>query len=78
MARISCTNCIHFRTAPYDAPRTGCWHKDNLVVKQKDAYLDEQQVPGDHRRINLRGDCAQFEARVPKLSLLKRLFSRGA
>lgn len=78
MKKVFCKDCRHFRTAPYDAPRTGCWHPDNLVVRQKDAYLDEQQVPGDHRRINRRGDCPQYEARASKPSFLERLRRLGA
>ena len=78
MTKVYCKDCRHFREAPYDAPRTGCWHPDNLVVRQKDAFLDEQQVPGDHRRINRRGDCAQYEARARKPSLLERLRRLGA
>ena len=78
MIKVDCNACRHFREAPYEAPRTGCWHPKNLVVTQKAAYLDEQQVPGDHRKINLRGDCEQFEARVRKPSLLQRILSMGA
>ena len=78
MIQVDCKNCRHFREAPYQAPHTGCWHPDNLVVRQKDAYLDEQQAPGDHRKINLRGDCKQFEARPKKPTLLQRFFSLGA
>ena len=47
-------------------------------MTQKAGYLDEQQVPGDHRKINLRGDCEQFEARARKPSLLQRILSLGA
>jgi len=78
MERIACKNCIHFREAPYQAAHTGCWHPDNMVVTQKDAYLDQQQIPGDHRKINLRGNCGQYEARPPKPSLLRRILSLGA
>jgi hypothetical protein len=73
-----CADCRHFRRAPYEARRDGCYHPDNMSGKQKDAFLDEQQVPGDHERINARGDCAQFEARSARPSLLVRLFSLGA
>lgn len=78
MAKVQCKDCRHFRQAPYEAPRTGCWHRDNLVVRQKDAYLDEQQIPGNHRKINLRGDCPQFESRPARPSLLRRILSLGA
>ena len=78
MTKISCKDCRHFKTAPYEAPHTGCWHPDNLVVKQKEAYLDQQQTPGDHRTINLRGNCAQYEAKPRRPSFLERLRSMGA
>ena len=76
MIRVDCKDCIHFRTAPYQAPHTGCWHADNLKVSQKEAFLDQQQQPGDHRKLNLRRDCAQFEARPVRHGLLARLFKR--
>jgi hypothetical protein len=44
-----------------------------MVVKQKESILDEQQTPGDHRKLNLLGDCEHFSARPQKPSLLKRL-----
>ena len=46
-----------------------------MKVIQKDAYLNEQETPGDHRAINRRGDCAQFEPRERQKSLLSRLLS---
>jgi len=76
MIRVDCQDCIHFRTAPYEAPHTGCWHEENLKVSQKEAFLDQQQQPGNHRKINLRGDCAQFEAQPERPGLLARLFRR--
>lgn len=76
MTSVLCKDCRHFREAPYEANITGCWHPENLQVKQKDAYLDQQQQPGNQRKINLRGDCGQFEARPVQLSLLPRLWQR--
>jgi len=73
-----CADCRHFRKAPYQAKHEGCYHPDNMVGKQKDDYLDEQQLPGDHERINARGDCAQFEPLASQPSLLRRIFSLGA
>lgn len=73
-----CTRCRHLRTAPYQAKCTGCYHPTHLVGKQKDAYLDEQQMPGDHTQINRGGDCAEYEPLPGRLSLLRRLFSLGA
>lgn len=78
MIRVDCKDCIHFRTAPYQAPITGCWHPDNMKATQKEAFLDQQQQPGDHRRINLRGDCAQFEPEPAPPSLWKRFLRLGA
>ena len=73
--RVECRDCTHFKAAPYDAPRTGCWHPDFMQQRQKDAFLDEQQIPGDHEKINLRGDCAKFEARADKRSFLQRMLA---
>ncbi|HIG11586.1 MAG: hypothetical protein ABGY71_14725 [bacterium] len=70
---VSCESCRHFRRKPYEAPHTGCYHLDLMVVKQKESILDEQQTPGDHRKLNLLGDCEHFSARPEKPSLLKRL-----
>ncbi|TDJ73147.1 MAG: hypothetical protein E2O39_05765 [Planctomycetota bacterium] len=78
MSKVECKRCRWFRQAPYEANRTGCWHPDNLVSSQKAAYLDEQQIPGDYRKINLRGDCAQFESKLEQPSLLRRFLSMGA
>ena len=75
--KISCQDCRHFQKAPYEAPITGCWHPDNLVVKQKEAFLDQQQQPGDHELINLRGNCEQFEAQPKRPSFWQRLRSMG-
>jgi len=38
-------------------------------------YLAEQRVPGDHEKLNLRGDCAKFEARLARGSLLQRVLA---
>ena len=73
MTKVECKDCRHFRRAPYEARIEGCWHPDNMKAKQKEAYLKEQEIPGDHRVINLRGDCAQFEPRPAQLPLWKRL-----
>jgi hypothetical protein len=77
-AMKKCVDCRHFRAAPYEAKRDGCFHPEHMKGKQKDAFLDEQQMPGDHEQINARGDCAQYEARVARPSLLRRILSLGA
>ncbi len=73
MAKVECKACIHFRRAPYEARWEGCWHPDNMKVKQKERFLQEQQLPGDHLAINRRGDCPQFEARPRPEPLWRRL-----
>jgi hypothetical protein len=73
--RVDCEDCQHLKRAPFEAARTGCWHPDFMEQRQKDAFLDEQQIPGDHEKINLRGDCAKFEAKAPKRSFLKRMLA---
>ncbi len=76
--KADCRTCRHFRAAPYEAKQEGCYLPSNMKAKQKNAFLDEQKIPGDHEAINRNGDCPDFVARAPKLSLLKRLFSLGA
>ena len=73
--RVECENCVHFRSAPYETRRSGCYLEKNMPGRQKDAFLDEQQVPGDHEKINLRGDCPDHELRRRKFSLWKRLLA---
>jgi len=72
---VDCHDCRHFRQAPYEAKRDACYHPEHMNAKQGAAYLDEQQVPGNHEAINLRGDCAEFEARPKPASLWTRLFA---
>ena len=73
--KVDCTDCIHFRSTPYEARIDGCFLAKNMPGRQKDAFLDEQQVPGNHEKINLRGDCPDFEARPREVSFWQRLFS---
>lgn len=75
MTKIDCRDCTHFRSSPWEASREGCYLPANMPQKHKERYLDEQQIPGDHEKINLRGDCPDFQARPAKVSLLKRLFA---
>ncbi len=70
-----CENCVHFRSAPYEAKTAGCYLPSNMPQKQKLACLDEQQLPGDHETINLRGDCPDFSARAVRLPWWKRLLA---
>ena len=73
-----CKNCLHFKEAPYGAAHTGCWHPDNLRVSQKEAFLDQQQLPGDHKARNFSGQCTLFEGRPSGKSLWQRIMSMGA
>jgi hypothetical protein len=77
MKKVACKDCRHYRKAPYEALRTGCWHPDHMVVSQKEAFLDQQQLPGDAVKINLRGDCATFTARAARAGVWKRLLGMG-
>lgn len=78
MIKVSCRDCRFYQTAPYEAPHTGCWQPDNMLATQKDAYLNQQQLPGDHRKINQRGDCTAFVAKAKKPTLWERFLSLGA
>ncbi len=72
---VDCRRCAHFRSAPYEARIAGCYLPKNMASKQSARFLDEQQIPGDHEKINLRGDCPDFEARPVRGSFWRRLFS---
>ena len=37
--------------------------------------LTEQEIPGDHRKINLRGDCPKFALRPKKRSFWQRMLA---
>lgn len=73
-----CRNCLHFRSAPYEAKEDACYHPEHMGAKQSARFLDEQQVPGNHRKINLRGDCAEYEEKPKQAPWYKRWFSMGA
>jgi hypothetical protein len=73
---VECKNCRHFRALPGGTVwkrKTGCYHPDNMEQKQSDGFLAEQEIPGNHEQINMRGDCAQYEPRQRAPSLLKRV-----
>jgi hypothetical protein len=73
---VDCNECKHFQERPGDTTwkrKSGCYHPDNMEQSQDDAFLREQEIPGDHLKINADGTCAQFEASEPKPSLLKRI-----
>lgn len=75
---LDCRTCVHFRSAPYETKFEGCYLEKNMVSKQKQACLDEQQLPGDHRKINRLGDCPDHRARAAQPSFWQRLISLGA
>jgi hypothetical protein len=76
--RVDCRTCKHFRSAPYEARLEGCYLEKNMVSRQKQAFLDEQQQPGNHEKINFHGDCPDYQARARKPSLWRRLWALGA
>lgn len=78
MSKVDCKKCRHFRSAPYEAKKEGCYFPANMPQKQTDAFLDEQQIPGDHRAINRRGDCPDFQAEESSRGFLDWLFSESA
>jgi hypothetical protein len=73
--KVDCRDCRHFKRAPYEAPRTGCWFPEFMEQTQKDAFLREQEIPGEHEKLNLRGDCAKFEPRAPRRSFWRRMMA---
>ena len=73
--RVECKDCRYFKEAPYEASRTGCWYPEFMEQTQKDAFLKQQELPGDHEKINLRGDCAKWEQRPAKRSFWKRMMA---
>ena len=80
VSKVECRRCTHFRENPNGdgtvwKRKTGCYHPNLMVQKQSDLFLREQQVPGDHEQINLRGDCANYEALPPEPTLLQRFFT---
>jgi hypothetical protein len=77
MTKTLCKNCRHLKTAPYQAAHTGCWHPDLMQTTQKDAWLDQQQVPGNHHQINLNGDCAEFHTLAKKATFWQRFVAFG-
>jgi hypothetical protein len=73
--KVECRTCVHFREAPWDAPYTGCWHPNHMRQRQTDRFLKQQELPGDHTKINLRGDCPVHEPRPKKPSFLRRMLA---
>jgi len=77
-AKVDCHTCVHFKSRPYEAKFEGCYLEKNMVSKQKQLCLDEQQQPGNHVKINLRGDCPDHKQRPRKPSFWQRLLAIGA
>ena len=75
MDKVYCKNCRHFRSAPWEAKHEGCYHPELMQAKQKDAFLDEQQVCGNAWMLNRDNDCEHYEARKGALPFWRRLFS---
>jgi hypothetical protein len=73
---VECKDCVHFRELPGGTPwkrKTGCYHPDLMEQKQGDGFLKEQEIPGDHTKLNLLHDCAKFEPRPRRPSLVDRM-----
>lgn len=73
---VDCKNCQWFRAYPGDTVwkrRTGCYHPENMEQKLSERVHQAQEIPGDHEKLNLRGDCARYEARPRRGSLISRL-----
>ncbi len=76
--KVACQDCRHFHSHPYGdgtpwKRKTGCYHPELMEQKQSERFLFEQQVPGDHEKLNARGDCAKFEPRPRRRPLLQRM-----
>ena len=78
MSKVHCKDCAHYKEGPWQATKTGCWHPDNMSTSLSAAFNDEQQEPGDHEAINLRGDCEQYEQKAPRPSFWERFLNWGA
>ncbi len=71
-----CKDCLHFRRVVGGTVwkrRTGCYHPDLMEQAQSDPALRAQEVPGNHVKLNLRGDCAKFDGGSRRGSLISRL-----
>jgi len=74
---VDCKDCQYFRELPGGTVwkrRTGCYHPDLMEQKQSERVLAAQEIPGDHRKLNARGDCAKFAARRTQ-SFMSRLIA---
>ena len=78
MSKVDCKNCAHFKEGPWEATKTGCWHPEHMSTALSAAFNDEQQEPGDHEKINLRGDCAQYQSKDAPMSFWEKFLNWGA
>lgn len=75
---VDCKDCKWFRSLPGDTVwkrRTGCYHPENMEQKLSDPVHQAQEIPGDHEKLNVRGDCARFEGAPRKGSLISRMLT---
>jgi hypothetical protein len=75
---VDCKHCTYFRALPGDTVwkrRTGCYHPEHMEQKLAERIHQAQEIPGDHERINARGDCAQFTAKPRHGSLIARMLA---
>ncbi len=74
---VRCEDCLHLHRYEYDETafkrKTGCYHPDLMDQKQSDGFLKEQEIPGDHVKLNLDGDCPKFEAKPERRSWMARV-----
>lgn len=75
---VDCNDCLFFKRFPGDTVwkrRTGCYHPENMEQKLSERVHQAQEVPGDHEKLNVRGDCPVFAARPRRGSLISRLIT---
>lgn len=75
---VDCKDCKWFRSVPGDTVwkrRTGCYHPEHMDQKLSERVHQAQEIPGDHEKLNVRGDCAQFESAPRRGSLLSRMLT---
>ncbi len=75
---VDCKDCKWFRSVPGDTVwkrRTGCYHPEHMDQKLSERVHQAQEIPGDHEKLNVRGDCAKFESAPRRGSLLSRMLT---
>ncbi len=73
---VRCEDCLYLRVRPGGTPwkrKSGCFHPELVEQSQSDRFLQEQIIPGDHEKLNRRGDCPKFTPGPRRLSLVQRV-----